>query len=129
MARVNDHVVHSAFMNDGRLGFSHSCNAIWPQRLPGSCNLAVALNADPQHPQSTNGRSKPFLTTSAVKKYFVNDDASPAGSDRGNADVPGRCKGPPPRTDIDLPGFPNMKERSILNPIVGHRPDQIVDAE
>jgi hypothetical protein len=116
-------------MDNGRLGFSHTCYAIWSQRLPCSCNFAVALHADPQHPQSTKGPSQPLLTTSAVKKYLVNDHASPAGNNRGNTDVPGRFKGPPPTTDLDLPGLADMKQRSILDPLVGHRPDQVIDAE
>ncbi len=116
-------------MDNGRLGFSQSRYAIWPQHLPCSCDFAVALHADPQHPQSIPDRSQPFLTTSAVKKYLVNDDAGPAGSNRGNADVPGRFKGPPPWTDLDLPGFADMKQRSILDPLVRHRPYQVIDPE
>ena len=91
-------------MDNGRLGFSHSRYAIWPQRLPSSCNFAVALHADPQQPESTKGRSQPVLATFATKEYLVNDDASPAGSNRGNAQIPGRFEGSPPRTDLDLSG-------------------------
>ena len=91
----------------------------WPQRLPCSCNCGIALHADPQHLQSTKGRSQPFLTTSAIKKYLVNDDASPAGNNRGNAHVPGHFKGPPPRTNLDLPSFADMKQRSSAIPSLG----------
>ncbi len=98
-------------MDNGRLGLSHTCDAIWPQRLSCSCYCCrVALHADPQHLQSTKGRSYPFLTTSAIEKYLVDDDTGPAGSDRGNADVPGRFKAPPPRTNLHLPRFANMKQ-------------------
>jgi len=116
-------------MDSGRLGFSHTCYAIWSQCLPCSRNFAVALHADPQRRQATKGCSQPFLTTSAVKKYLVNDHAGPAGSNRGNADVPGRFKGPPPTTDLDPPGLADMKQRSILDPLVGHRPDQVIDTQ
>ncbi len=30
---------------------------------------------------------------------------------------------------LDLPRFADMKQRSILDPLVGHRPDQVIDVE
>jgi len=90
MARVDDQVVHDAFMDNGRLGISQTCYSIWAQRLPCPRNLAIAGHTDPQNPQSPEGRSQSFLTTSTVKEHLVDDDAGPAGSDRGNPDVPGR---------------------------------------
>ena len=129
MARVDGHVIDDAFMNNCCLVLGHSWNPIWPQGLPRTYNFAVAFHADPKHPEATKGRSQPILTLATTEKYIVNDDAGPTADNRGNTDVPGRLKALPPGTDIDLSGFPNMKERTILEPFVGHRPDQVVDAE
>ncbi len=129
MARVDRHVVENALMDKRSLGFSQSCDTIWSQCLPRSCNLAVALDADPKHSQSVKGLSQPFLATSAIKKYIVNNDAGPVVSDRRNADIPRRFKGPPTGTDLDLPRLADVEQGSIFDPLVGHRPNQIIDAE
>ncbi len=129
MARVDDDVVHDAFMNAGRLVRRHSGDAIEPQRLPCSHYLAVALHADPEHYEVTEDRSQSLLTSSTVEKDVVDDDACSTGSNRGKAEIPRCFKVSPPWTDNDLPGFADMKQGTILNPPVGHRPDQVIDAE
>ncbi len=88
---------------------------------PGAGRLS---SVDARH-DSGSRRSLP----ADVKKRLVKDDASPFGGNRGYADVPGRLKCPPPRTDFGLPGFADMKQRSVLDPLGGHRPDQVIDAE
>ncbi len=129
MACVDDHVVHDAFVNKGHLGLGHSWHAIRPQGLPCPCCLAVARHADPEHHKATEDRPQSFLTPSAVQKHVVNDDGRPTGSNRGKTEIPRRFEVPPFWTDFDLTRFADTKQRSILHPLVGHRPDQVVDAE
>ena len=116
-------------MNNGGLGLSHSWDPIWPQRFPRSCYFAVTHHTDPQHPQTAKGSFQPFLTLSTAEKDLVNDDAGAIRDHGGNTHVPGRFKLPPPRAYRDLSGFPNMKQRSVLEPLVGHRPDEVIDAD
>jgi hypothetical protein len=49
------------------------------------------------------------LTYATAKKDIVDDHASSAGRNRGNADVPGRLKSPPLTTDLNLPAFADSK--------------------
>ncbi len=77
MTCVDDYVVHDAFMHNGRLGLSHSRHPVSPQRLPGCCNLTVALHPDPEHFQAHKGRPQSFLVAFAIQEYLVEDDARP----------------------------------------------------
>jgi hypothetical protein len=129
MTGVDGHVVHDAFVNNCCLGLGHTWNPIWSQSLPGSRYVEVALDADPQHPKVPEGCSQPFLTLIAPEKYLVNDYAGSAGGNCRKAEVPRRFKVPPFKSDVDLSGFPYLKERSTFKLIVRHGPDQVIDSK